>query len=145
MNGYNISVKLGVPIIATMLWCAGLCIGVYGLLPKLEDPKFQFVLIAHSVYLLFVVESIVDFLNVSAKNQEQHYNSSVFIMFGVYTILFMCVVIATFFQCVWNDCCICSIMILVFMTLHKFVMAFFNNNQSIFLHVIKGQTLNSNI
>lgn len=137
--------RFWMPAINTILWGAGLCIGVFGLLPKYDDPNIQFIIAAYSVYLLFVADSIVEFLNISACNSEQHYNANVFMVFGWLFFIFATVVVATFLLIINDNKELHQIVILVAMVLHKGSMAFFSHNQNSFLSNIKGGVYNSNI
>ncbi len=77
-----------IPILNTLLWSAGLAIGVFGLLPQADSHSTQFLIAAYSVYILFIFEVLVDFLDILARREEQYFGANILGMFGLFVFYF---------------------------------------------------------
>ena len=137
--------KFLVPILSTMLWGVGLCTGVFGLLPKAVNAEAQFFIAAYSVYVLFIFDTIVEFIDIWAVSCKRHYGGNVFGLFALYALIFVGVIIATFVDVFCYSKEACKLIVVICMILHKCLMAFFNNHHGYFLLDIKGDVFNSNI
>lgn len=134
-----------IPILNTLLWSAGLAIGVFGLLPQADSHSTQFLIAAYSVYILFIFEVLVDFLDILARREEQYFGANIFGMFGLFVFIFLIIVLTTFAHIYGSNQVLCKSIILAGMIAHKFLIAFFNKNSQCFLLNIRGQVYNSNI
>lgn len=134
-----------IPILNTLLWSTGLAIGVFGLLPQADSPSTQFLIAAYSVYILFIFEVLIDSLDILARSEEQYFGANIFGMFGLFVLMFLIVVLATFAHIYGSNQVLCKTIILVGMISHKFLIAFLKRNAQCFLLNIRGDVYNSNI
>lgn len=133
-----------IPILNTLVWAIGLSMGIFGFMPKISVWQTQLVIGGWTVYFIFLLETIICYMDLSVHQADKQFGSNVLIFISA---VFLTLVSAIFFgwlfiqynQILALGAMICS------MIASKAVMAFMSNNLNLCFFKSKGLTYNSHI
>lgn len=133
-----------VPLLYGTIWGTALLLTVFGYLEFGGTPQKNFLVATYATFIVFLFDSIVGMIDVSATNEEEQFGSNIFIMFGCQLIL---LIITALLGCgfyTWN-CCVLKYCILGIMFLYRLGIAFFFSNVDFFLSRFRGNVFESNL
>lgn len=124
-----------IPLLYALIWVIALCLGILG--PKFEDGRIFFLLFAvFVVFLMFMAESSVMFLELKKKFSSQNFAGGIFdVNCKIFAIVPLCFILGGLFYITAIDCMF--YLTVLSMGLLKYEIAAFANNIEMYLVDVK--------
>lgn len=131
-----------VPLLYTLVWCIGLCIGVFGLLPTADGGK-RMIIAAFSVYGIFCVNSLLDILFYYLRAVKENVKPAFgyMMLFFAFAVLIVIVMSDLYLN---HENVFLLIGVLLTMGISNYGMGFVKHNPSICFEEIQGKRYKSN-
>lgn len=125
--------KIVVPALYAIIWIIGLAVGLYDLLPQVSGGIGAALVVACSVYVIFLLESQVFIMDLGMTEENWDFVLQPNALMASQLALFLAVVFFSGLLYVMNDTA--SVWVIVIcMGLHKFAMAYLGNNTEKYLN-----------
>lgn len=128
-----------VPVIYALIWVVGLSIGLYDLLPQVYSKIGYGLVVAYSVYCIFLMESLVFIIDLGITERDWDFILKPNMIMAFQIMVFVVIFLISGLLYIVSDT-LSLWLIVLFMGLHKFVMAYFGNNVHRYL---SGEVINT--
>lgn len=116
-----------VPVFSGMIWATGITVSTFNILPHTDNPTRAFLILAYSVYLIFIVESLLSLIDIAVQEGSWRFIKFPMPILAWLVAVPAVLVMLTGYLCAWENFMPLWV-ILVCMMLHKYIMSYYLSN-----------------
>ncbi|HJG76943.1 hypothetical protein [Phocaeicola barnesiae] len=136
--------RILIPILNTLVWAIGLLMGIFGFMPKINVWQTQLVIGGWTVYFIFLLETVIYYLDLSVYHADRQFGSNVLIFISAVLLTTISAIFFGWLFIQYNQILVLGAMICS-MIASKAIMVFMSNNLDFCFFKSKGLIYNSHI